>query len=264
MPFYINGECCYEETTLSRQKFFKELESGADVSTSQPSPEEVMQIWNQGLQEYEEILYMPISSGLSGSCETARVIAQEEEYKGRVYVVDNGRVSTPAHRSVLDMLELIKEGYSAVQIQQIMEKARDKMVIYVAVKSLAYLKKGGRIKPTVAAIGTILNIKPILKFDVGTLDSYKNCRGFAKAKKTMIEAIQHDLQTTFKTEYEKGAVHLLAASSASQEETQQWVKEVQEAFPNMDVLCDDLSLGVSCHIGPGGLGIGLSCVPEKF
>jgi DegV family protein with EDD domain len=223
----------------------------------------VLKLWDEALEEYETVLYIPISSGLSGSCQTAMMMAQEEPYCGRVFVVDNGRVSTPLHRSVLDALELIEEGYSAAGIKAILEEARDKMVIYIGVQTLEHLKQGGRITPATAALGTVLNIKPVLKFDVGNLDTFKKCRGFNKARRVMIEAMEHDLNTRFKEWYDRGEVYLLAASSASQEETESWVAEIKEAFPGMEVMCDDLSLGVSCHIGQGGLGIGCSVRPER-
>ncbi len=178
-------------------------------------------------------------------------------------MVDNGRVSTPLHRSVLDALELIDEGYSPQEIKEILEEARDKMVIYVGVETLVHLKNGGRISPAAATLGTVLNIKPVLKFDVGTLDTFKKCRGFANARKVMIEAMRHDLETTFREWYEKGEVYLLAASSSAKEVTKEWIAEIADAFPGMEVMCDDLSLGVSCHIGQSGLGIGCSCRPRR-
>lgn len=263
MPFEIGDEQFFEDVTLTREQFFQKLDSGARISTSQPSLADVMAIWDKALERYEQALYIPISSGLSGSCATASAMAQEDPYTGRILVVDNGRVSTPLHRSILDALELIQEGYTAGQIKEILEEARDKMVIYVGVQTLKHLKNGGRITPATAALGTILNIKPVLKFDVGTLDTFKKCRGFTKAKKTMLEAIRHDLDTRFKAWYDKGEVYLLAASSSSKEDTDQWVREIREAFPDLDVMCDDLSLGVSCHIGYGGLGIGISCRPKR-
>lgn len=262
MPFYIDDECYYEDITLSREEFFKKLDSGAKISTSQPNPAAVMELWDEALTEYENILYIPLSSGLSGSCFTAEAMAQDEPYAGRVFVVDNGRVSTPLHRSILDALELIEKGYSAPQIKEILEAARADMVIYVGVQTLEHLKQGGRISPAAAALANILNIKPVLKFDVGTLDIFKKCRGFAKVRHSMIEAMKHDLDTRFKEQLEKGEVYLLAASSSTPEDTASWLEEIHEAFPGMDVLCDDLSLGISCHIGFGGLGIGCSCKPK--
>lgn len=263
MPFYFGEECFYENRDLSREAFFEKLEAGVPVTTSQPGLQEVMDIWDEALKEYEKILYIPISSGLSGSCQVAMAMAEDEPYHGRVLVVDNGRVSTPLHRSILDALELIEEGYSAEEIKQILEENKARMVIYIGVETLEHLKKGGRITPAAAMLGNVLNIKPILKLSVGKLDSFKKCRGFAKARKTMIEAVREDLENQFKEEYQNGELYLMAASSASEEETRQWVEEIEEAFPGMEVMCDNLSLGVCCHIGRGGLGIGLSCRPRR-
>lgn len=264
MPFYFDGECFYENKNLTREEFFEKLESGCDFSTSQPSMAEVMDFFDEALEEYKEVVYIPISSGLSGACQTATAIAMEEEYKERVFVVDNGRVATPLHRSVLDAIELANEGYSAAEIKKMLEAAKKNMTIYVGVQTLENLKRGGRISKTAAMMGTVLNIKPVLKFDIGTLETFKKCRGFIAAKKAMIEAMKNDLKTIFKEWYEKGEVYLLAASSASKEETEKWVSEIEEAFPGMEVLCDDLSMGVSCHIGKGGLGIGCSCRQKRI
>ncbi|MDO5417616.1 MAG: DegV family protein [Lachnospiraceae bacterium] len=263
MPFYIGEDCYYEDVSLTRDAFFEKLDSGADIATSQPSPADVMQIWDEALKEYEQILYIPLSSGLSGSCATASAMAQDEPYENRVFVVDNGRVSVLMERSILDALELIQEGYSAKEIKEILEQARDRMVIYIGVQTLEHLKKGGRITPATAALGTILQIKPVLKLGTETLDTFKKCRGFAKAKAAMLEAIRHDLDTTFRQEYEDGQVYLMAATSASPEERDAWLDEIKAAFPDMELLYGDLSLGVSCHIGFGGLGIGLSCRPKR-
>lgn len=263
MPFYIEEECFYEDVSLSREEFYDKLRAGVKVATSQPSPAEVMRFWDEALTEFETVLYIPISSGLSGSCATAEALAQEKPYEGRVLVVDNGRVSTLLHRSVLDALEMIQEGYSAAEIKASLEEARARMTIYIGVETLDNLKRGGRISAATASLGTLLNIKPVLKFDVGTLDTFKKCRGFAKARQAMIEAMQHDFETVFKEEYDRGEVYLVAASSADADTTAGWVREIQAAFPGMEVLCDQLSLGVSCHIGAGGLGIGCSCRPNR-
>lgn len=263
MPFYIDGECFYEDVTLSREAFFERLHGGADVSTSQPSPVEVIKIWDEALAEYEQILYMPLSSGLSGSCMTAAAMALDEKYEDKVFVVDHGRISTPLHRSVLDAMELIEEGFSVQQIKEIIEASRDKMSIYIGVDTLEYLKKGGRVTPAVAAVGSVLHIKPILQLDVDKLDSYKKCRGFVKAKHIMIDALKTDLETRFKKWYDKGEICLMAASSSNEDETEKWVHEIQEAFPGHKVLCDNLSLGVCCHTGAGALGIGCSCRPDR-
>ncbi len=262
MPFMIDGRCYEEDVTLSRESFFQKLKEGAKVSTSQPSPDVVGKLWSRVLKHYDQIVYIPISSGLSSSCSTAAALAQQKPYRGRVFVVDNGRVSTPQRRSVMDAIELKEKGCSAAQIQKILERARQDMTIYVTVEDLQYLKRGGRISASAAAIGSALNIKPVLQFDTGMIHSFQKCRGFHKARKLMIDAMRSDLEGKFLDWSRRGAVYLLAASSASLEVTESWLHQIREAFPGMDVLCDNLSLGVSCHIGPGGLGIGCSCRPE--
>jgi DegV family protein with EDD domain len=263
MPFYFDDVCYYENLTMNHDEFFAKLKGGSDAKTSQPSIDSIKKIWDEALQEFDEIVYIPISSGLSGACMTAMALANEDKYDGKVFVVDNGRVSTPMHRSVLDAVELVNKGYNASKVKEILEKNREKMIIYVAVDSLEYLKRGGRISGGTAVLGNLLNIKPILKFDVGLLDVYKKTRGFNKAKKEMIEAMKEEFRTRFKTEYEQGRVHLMAATSSSEEDTAAWVAEIKENFPGMEVMCDNLSFGVACHIGPGGLGIGCSCVPKE-
>ena len=264
MPFYIDDVCYLEGVNLSREDFFRKLKEGARVGTSQPAPADVTGIWNKALSEYDEIVYIPISSGLSGSCMTAMALSAGKSYSGKVFVVDNGRVSTPMRRSVMDAVEMVQEGYGAAQIKEMLEAAKAQMGIYVAVDTLEYLRRGGRISKTAAAVGTVMNIKPVLKLDVGTLGVYKKCRGFGLAKKAMIEAMRHDMETVYAEQVQKGELYLLAASSASKEATAQWVQEIQEAFPGMSVLCDDLALGISCHVGPDGLGIACSCRPKRI
>ena len=263
MPFYFEEECFYEEVSITREEFLERLSAGQSVSTSQPSPEAVMEVWRKGLAKYEKLLYIPMSSGLSGSYNTAKMLAMEEEFEGKVFVIDSGRVSTPLHRMVLDALELIEAGYGAEEILKILEKNRDKMVIFVAVETLEFLKKGGRITPATATLGTLFNIKPILKFDVGVLETVRKCRGMKKARREMLEAMKQELETTFAEAYAKGEVHLLAASSADEVTTMEWLEEIKAYFPGMEVQCDYLSLGLSCHIGPNGLGIGCSCRPKR-
>lgn len=261
MPFYINDQCHYEGKDISREEFIEYLKNDENVSTSQPSPEAVMNLWDEILKEYEELVYIPISSGLSGSCSTATAMAQDDDYEGKIFVVDNGRVSTPMKQSVLDAIELLHEGCSAKEIKNRLEDAKGKMGIFVAVDDLKYLKKGGRISSSVALVGGMLKVKPILKFDIGTLDSFKNCRGLIKAKTVMIEEVKRIVTTDYAEDFEKGNVHILAASSADEEETKKWVNEIQEAFPGIKVLWDYLPMGITCHIGPGGLGIGYSVRP---
>ena len=262
MPFYIDGECYLEGVNLTREEFFAKLESGSAITTSQPSPADVCDVWDWALKEFEKVLYMPLSSGLSGSCETAMALARDEEYDGRVLVVDHGQIATPLHQLVLDTLELIEKGYSAERIKEILESSKERMMIYIGVETLEYLKRGGRVTPAAAAIGGVLNIKPVLKLETGKLDSFKKCRGFGKVKKTMIEAMKSDIETRFSDAMADGKLHLLAATSANEEETEAWVKEIEEAFPGMKVFCDPLSLGVSCHTGTGALGIGCAVVPD--
>lgn len=263
MPFYVEEACYYEGVSITREQFFEYLKEDKKVSTSQPSPETAMELWREMLGEYEQIVYIPMSSGLSGSCYTAMALARDEEFEDKVYVVDNGRVATPLHRSILDALEMVEEGLDAAQAKAILEANRENMSIYIAVESLDNLKKGGRISPATAALGSLLNIKPILKLGTEVLDTYKKSRGMKKAKKEMIEAMQHDLEVTFRDFYEKGEVYLMAASSADEQTTQEWVEEIKAAFPGMEVMCDYLTLGISCHTGEGALGIGCSCRPRR-
>ncbi|MBP3617593.1 MAG: DegV family protein [Lachnospiraceae bacterium] len=263
MPFYIEEACFYEDVTITRDTFFKELREGKNVSTSQPSPGDVMKLWTEVLKEYETILYLPISSGLSGSYETAHMLSMEEEFENKVYVVNHGRVASPLRRTILDTLELVKEGYTAPRIKEILEGERDKVSIYIAVETLEYLKKGGRITPATAAIGTLLNIKPVLQLDVGMLESFSKCRGMKKARKEMLAAIKNDMETRYRESYEKGEVYLLAASSADEETTKEWLAEIQVEFPGMDLLFDYLPLAICCHTGEGALAVGCSCRPKR-
>ena len=235
MPFYIDGECYYESVTLSRELFFEKLTSGADISTSQPSPTAVMEIWDKALEEYEKILYMPISSGLSSSYNTAMMLAQEEKYEGRVLVVDDGQVAAPLHQMILDTLDMIEKGYEAEHIRELLEKAGDRMMIYIALQTLEFLKKGGRVTPAAAALGSVFNIKPILKLQTGKLDSFKKCHGMQKAKKTAIEAMQTEIRENFQDALNDGALHLLASSSGTDEENAAWVEEIKEAFPGVPI-----------------------------
>ena len=262
MPFYIGEKTYLEGVDLSRAEFYEMLRDGVDVSTSQPSPAEVIAMWKDMLKEYEEVVYIPLSSGLSGSCMAAQAMAQEKDFEGKVFVVDNGRVSTPMHRSVLDAVDLSNQGKSGAEIKEILEKNREKMIIYIGLSTLEYLKKGGRISSVTALAANVLNIKPVMRFGTGKLDTYQKCRGMKKSRKAMIDAMKEELKTNFREEYEAGKVYLMAASSSDEATTADWVDQIKESFPGMDVMCDNLSFGLSCHIGPDGLGIGCSCKPE--
>jgi len=263
MPFYFGEECFYEEVSIKREEFFQRLNAGETVSTSQPSPEAVMNLWREGLKEYENIVYIPMSSGLSGSCHTAMMLSEEEEFAGKVFVVDNGRIATPLHRSILDAMELVEEGCTAAEIKEILEADKENMTIYIAVETLEFLKKGGRITATTAALGTLLNIKPVLRLGVGVLDTFKKCRGMRKAKNEMLETMKQEMETTYKEAIERGEFYLMAASSADEETTKEWVEEIKAYFPGFEVMCDYLSMGISCHTGDGALGIGCSCKPKR-
>lgn len=263
MPFYFGEECYYEEVSITRDAFFERLNAGEKVSTSQPSPEAVMEFWRDGLKDYESILYLPMSSGLSGSCHTAMMLAQDDEFANKVFVVDNGRVSTPLVRAIMDAQEMVEEGLSVDKIKEVLEAEKEKMSIYIAVETLEFLKQGGRISATTAAVGTLLNIKPVLKLGVGLLETYKKSRGMKKAKKDMLDAIKEDLEVTFREYHERGEAYLLVATSADEETTKEWIEEVKEFFPGMEVLNSNLSLGISCHTGEGALGVGISCRPKR-
>ena len=262
MPFDIDGQEYFEGVSLTRQQFFGYQRAGATIGTSQPAPAAVMELWDKLLAEYESILYMPLSSGLSSACQTALAYAEEEPYAGRVFVVDNGRIATPLHRSILDALELVNKGLTASQCKAALENAKSDMVIYLAVETLEYLKRGGRISSTAAAVGSLLNIKPILHLATGKLESYKKARGMNKACEAMIESIREDLEGRFAEAHARGDVYLLAAGSADDAATAKWLKQIEAAFPGMPIQYDDLSMGVSCHTGEGALGIGLSVRPQ--
>lgn len=263
MPFEIDGQEYFEGVSITRQQFFGYQRAGAHISTSQPAPAAVTELWDKLLEEYESILYMPISSGLSNSCQTAIALAKEAPYAGRVFVVDNGRVGTPLHRSVLDAVELAEKGLSAADCKAALEAARNDFVVYIAVETLEHLKRGGRISPTAATVGTLLHIKPILQLATGKLDSYKKARGMHKACEIMLESIRSDLAIRFQEAQSRGDVFLLAAGTADADTTAEWLRQIEAAFPGMPILYDDLSMGVSCHIGEGALGIGLSVRPRS-
>lgn len=262
MPFDINGQAYFEGVNITRRQFFEYQRAGARIGTSQPAPAAVMELWDKLLTEYETLLHMPISSGLSNACQTAVTLAKEAPYAGRVFVVDNGRVGTPLHRSILDAIELVEKGRSAAECKAALEAVRNDVVIYLAVETLEYLKRGGRISSTTAAVGTLLNIKPILHLATGKLEPYKRARGMSRACETMLESIRSDLAIRFREAHARGDISLLAAGSADADTTVKWLKQIEAAFPGMPIQYDDLSMGVSCHAGEGALGIGLSVRPR--
>lgn len=257
MPFYIDGELYFEDISLTQEDFYKKLQEDADISTSQPSPGDLMDFWENILKEYDEIVHIPMSSGLSGSCQTAMTLA--DDYDGKVHVVDNQRISVTQEQSVYDAMALVKAGKSAEEIKQILEEEKLEASIYIMVDTLKYLKKGGRITPAAAALGSMLNLKPVLQLQGEKLDSFAKVRGVKAAKRTMLKAIKNDLETRFAG---KKMVLGIAYTSRDEEEVQKWKEEVQEAFAGYEIVMNPLSLSVSCHIGPGSLAVTCTKVVE--
>ena len=254
MPFFIDDTLYFEDITLTQEAFYEKLLQDADISTSQPSLGDVTQLWDQLLQEYESVLHIPMSSGLSSSCQSARMLA--DDYDGRVVVVDNQRISVTQRQSVRDAMALAESGHSAEEIRAILEEQKLQASIYISLETLKYLKKGGRITPAAAAIGTVLNLKPVLQIQGEKLDAYAKVRGKKAARRTMIEAIQKDLKNRFAEPLAQGRMGFGIAYSGNLEEALDWKAELEAAFPGVDFQMDPLSLSVACHIGYGALACG--------
>ena len=253
LMFTVEDKDYEEGVTLSRAEFFRLQSEGAKIFTSQPVPEIILSAWEKALCEYNEILYMPISSDLSGSYQTAVALAEESEYQGRVFVVDHHRIATPLRRAVLDAIDMVTEGWEIERIKAALEQ--DRGSVYLAVDTLKHLHQGGRIPAATAVVGTMLNIKPVLKIS-GPIDLHDKVRGMKLARKKLIDSMKKEFETTYRDVLERGELYLMAASSAPEQVTQDWVQEIREAFPGMEVLSDDLSLSICCHTGPNALGIG--------
>lgn len=260
MPFYINEELFYEDITLSQKEFYEKLAEDANISTSQPTPVDVMELWEKLLLEAEEIVHIPMSSGLSNSCETAMVLARE--YPGRVHVVDNQRISVTQRQSVLDAIALAKAGKNGAEIKEVLEKEKQESSIYITLETLKYLKKGGRITPAAAAVGTVLNLKPVLQIQGDKLDAFSKARGKKKAKSIMVQAMREDLEGRFQEYVKQGCMALQAAYTGNEEEAMEWKKELQEQFPGYEIYMAPLSLSVSCHIGPGALAVAATKIAD--
>ena len=256
MPFYIDEQLFLEDITLTQEEFYKRLAEDANISTSQPSPADVMETWEKLLEEYDEIVHIPMSSGLSNSCQTAFVLARE--FHDRVQVVDNQRISVTQRQSVLDAMELAKAGKDAVQIKEILEKEAGESSIYITLETLKYLKKGGRITPAAAALGTVLNLKPVLQIQGDKLDAFSKARGKKQAKRTMLQAMKADLEGRFKEYVDRDLICLQAAYTGNEEEAMEWKKALENQFPRMPVYMAPLSLSVACHIGQGALAVAAS------
>lgn len=252
MPFMIDGETYFEDITLTQEQFYEKLAQGADISTSQPSPESVTDLWDSLLKEYDEIVHIPMSSSLSGSCQTAMMLA--EDYEGKVQVVNNQRISVTQRQSALDALEMAKNGYSAVQIKEKLEETKEDSVIFITLDTLKYLKKGGRITPAAAALGTLLRIKPVLIIEGGKLDAFSKARTAKQAKTTMLTALAHEMEVRLG---DKDARHmnLQIAHTANREAAEELKKEMESLYPWAPVHMDPLSLSIACHIGPGSLAV---------
>ena len=255
MPFMIGDETFYEGITLSREEFYAKMESGASIVTSQPSPSDVMKIWDDALKTHDEVVYIPMSSGLSGSCQSARMLA--DDYDGKVQVVNNQRISVTQKRSVLDALEMAEMGMSAAQIREELEHVKYESSIYIMLDTLYYLKKGGRITPAAAAVGTLLRIKPVLQIKGERLDAFSKARTMNQGKNIMINAMKHDIETLYGGT-DKENVWLYAVQGNVPDQFAEFSQEVRAAFPAFKVQDDVLSLSIACHIGPGALAIACS------
>lgn len=256
MPFYINEVMYLEGVTLSQEEFYERLKKDEPISTSQPNPGEVCGLWDTLLKEYNEIVHIPMSSGLSASCEMAMGLARD--YNGKVQVVDNQRISVTQKQSVMDALTLVQAGKSAAEIREILEAERRESSIYITLETLKYLKKGGRITPAAAAIGTVLNLKPVLQIQGDKLDAYSKVRGKKQAKRVMLKAMKEDFDSRFAEYAKRGEMCLEMAYTGNQEEAEEFKKEVQEMFPDYEIQMDPLSLSVACHIGHGALAVACS------
>lgn len=252
MPFMINEETFYEDVTLSRDLFYQRLGENAAISTSQPSLETILTLWNELLTEYDEIVHIPMSSGLSGSCETAHMLSND--YDGKVQVVDNQRISVTQRQSVLDAMKLVEQGKSAAQIKQILEADKFNSSIYITLDTLTYLKRGGRITPAAAALGTILRLKPVLQIQGEKLDAFAKARTMTQAKSIMMNAIKNDMENRFGG-VDKDRIYLQVAHTNNQAAADELVKELEAEFFGFQIYADHLSLSIACHLGPGTLAV---------
>ena len=255
MPFIIDGKTYYENKDLGQDEFYDFLESGADITTSQPSPGDVLDLWDELLTKYDKVLHIPMASTLSGSCDSAKMLAAD--YDGKVIVVDNKRVSISLRQAVYDALKYIEEGLSAEEIKEQLEKDTYEAIIYLSVDTLKYLKKGGRLSPAAAAIGSVLNIKPVLVFNCDALDPHKKTRGQKAAWKEVISSIKSSIENDFKGK----DVILSSAFSGSTSYGDKWISYVRENFPEYEIENFRLPLSIATHTGPGGCG--LACIVKK-
>ena len=252
MPFMINEETYYEDITLNQTEFYERLESGVNVVTSQPSPESVLKLWEGLLTDHDEIVHIPMSSGLSGSCQSAIMLA--EDFDGKVQVVNNQRISVTQRQSVLDAKMLAGRGMDAAGIKEFLENDKFNSSIYIMLDTLYYLKKGGRITPAAAAIGTMLKLKPVLQIQGEKLDAFAKARTVNQGKSIMMTAIKNDMENRFGGASAEN-IWLQAAYTKNLDAAEHLVEELEREFPGFDIVCNPLSLSVACHIGPGALAI---------
>ena len=262
MPFYIDGKMYYEDIDLTQEEFYEKLKQDCEIKTSMPLVGDVTDRWEELLKEYDEIVYIPMSSGLSSSCETAYILSQD--YDGRVQVVNNQRISVTQRQSVMDAKQLSEQGKSAAEIKQILEDVKSESSIYIMLDTLYYLKKGGRITPAAAALGTLLKLKPVLQIQGDKLDAFAKARTAKQGKNIMIETMKKDFEERFESPDGK-KMHLEIAYSDDKEAAEAFKEEVQKAFPDNEIVMNPLSLSVSCHIGPGAIAIACSkAIDEKL
>lgn len=251
MPFMIDGKTYFEDINLTQEQFYELLTDGADISTSQPSPEAVMDLWDKLLKEYDEIVHIPMSSGLSGSCQSAMMLAQD--YDGKVQVVNNQRISVTQRQSALDAKLLVEKGMNAAEIKDFLEKDKFNSSIYIMLDTLYYLKKGGRITPAAAAIGTMLRLKPVLTIQGEKLDAFAKARTANQGRSIMINGIRNDIEKRFGGFTEEKNIWLQIAYTYNRDAALAYKEEIATLYPGYDIHVDPLSLSVACHIGPGAL-----------
>ncbi len=255
MPFDIDGETFFEDISLTQEEFYIRLQGDANISTAQPTPESYMELWRELLKDHEAVIYIPMSSGLSGSCQTAMVFASEDEFEGKVFVVDNQRISVTQRQSVLDAKKMAEIGMEPEKIVEVLMKNKFESSIYIMVDTLKYLKKGGRVTPAAAALGTILKLKPVLQIQGEKLDAFAKARTLNQAKTLMIHAIKNDIENRFGGDVNN--MHLQIAHTENREEAELLKNELMVAFPDYrnEIYVDRLSLSIACHIGPGALAV---------
>lgn len=253
MPFYIDGNLHFEDIDLTQEQFYEELARDVDISTSQPAVGDILDLWEKVLGEYDQIVHIPMSSGLSGSCQSAQMLAAD--YVGKVFVVNNQKISVTQKLSVYEALQMAENGMDAGEIKQILEEKKFDSSIYITLDTLKYLKRGGRITPAAAALGTLLKIKPVLQIQGEKLDAFAKVRGIKQAKTTMISAIQKDCAQRFASDESLDNIVLMMAYTGERDEIERFREEVQAIYPNHKMMVDPLSLSVSCHIGPGAIAL---------